>query len=225
MRVPLFVEFRGKRVLVIGGGEVATKRALKFLRAGAHVRVISLEFTRELLELGRSEALDLIKMGIIDVESVRRHMRWCDMVVIATPNRELNSKLRSIARDMRKLFNDATSSEETDIVVPFEAEVDGIRIAVTTEGMSGIVAKRVLLSMVNSLRSNHELLNMARVWFRVKSELKRRVEDAEVRLRLYSILDTDEEFNKLAREGLVEEALEYALSIVGITSSTDHSAE
>ncbi|WP_367834253.1 NAD(P)-dependent oxidoreductase [Vulcanisaeta sp. JCM 16159] len=42
MRVPLFIEFSGRNVLIIGGGGVGTRRAIKFLLAGANVRVLSL---------------------------------------------------------------------------------------------------------------------------------------------------------------------------------------
>ncbi len=40
------------------------------------------------------------------------------MVVIATNDPVINGKVRELARSMRKLFNDATNAEETEVVVP-----------------------------------------------------------------------------------------------------------
>ncbi|WP_054855092.1 hypothetical protein [Vulcanisaeta sp. JCM 16161] len=113
---------------------------------------------------------------------------------------------------MRKFFNDATNAEETEVVVPFEGEINGIRIAVTTEGLSGIVARRTLDKIMNMLRGDEELMNMARVWYAVKSKLKEVVSDVRTRLNLYMELDSDEKFNELARKGLVNEALNYVMS-------------
>jgi len=40
-RLPLFVDLNGRAVLVVGGGEVATRRALRLVEAGARVRVVA----------------------------------------------------------------------------------------------------------------------------------------------------------------------------------------
>lgn len=73
-------------------------------------------------------------------------------MVIATNDPTINETVRKLARDMRKFFNDATNAEETEVVVPFESEINGIRIAVTTEGLSGIVARKTLDRIMNMLR-------------------------------------------------------------------------
>jgi precorrin-2 dehydrogenase/sirohydrochlorin ferrochelatase len=48
--IPLYVDVSTLKVLVIGGGKVGTKRALKLLDAGATVTVLSKDFTPQLLE-------------------------------------------------------------------------------------------------------------------------------------------------------------------------------
>ena len=54
MRIPLYIEFDNKNVLIIGGGGVGTGRAKKFLKAGAKVLVLSMDFSEELKKLARS---------------------------------------------------------------------------------------------------------------------------------------------------------------------------
>ena len=42
---PIFLDLRGRRTVVVGGGKVAERKVRKLLRAGAKVRVISPELT------------------------------------------------------------------------------------------------------------------------------------------------------------------------------------
>ncbi|BDR92209.1 precorrin-2 dehydrogenase/sirohydrochlorin ferrochelatase family protein [Vulcanisaeta souniana] len=212
VRVPLFIEFNGRNVLVIGGGAVGTRRAVKFLLAGANVRVLSLEFSNELIHYAEQGKLELINGDAHDLELLRRNIEWADLVVIATNDSVINERVRKTARELRKLFNDATNAEETEVVVPFEGEINGIRIAITTEGLSGVIARRTLDKVMNFLREDEELMNMARVWYAVKSRLKETVSDVRTRLSLYMELDNDEKFNELARRGLVDEALNYVMN-------------
>ncbi len=211
MRIPLFIEFNGRNVLVIGGGGVGTRRAVKFLLAGANVRVLSLEFSNELMHYAEQGKIELMRGDVNNEELLRKSIEWADLVVIATNDPAINERVREVARDLRKFFNDATNAEETEVVVPFESEINGIRIAVTTEGLSGIVARRALDKIMNFLREDEELMNMARVWYAVKSRLKEVVSDVRTRLSLYMELDNDEKFNELARKGLVDEALNYVM--------------
>ncbi len=76
------------------------------------------------------------------------------------------------------------------------------------------MARRTLDKIINMLREDEELMNMARVWYAVKSKLKEVVSDVRTRLSLYMELDSDERFNELARKGLVDEALSYVMSKV-----------
>ncbi|WP_054853784.1 bifunctional precorrin-2 dehydrogenase/sirohydrochlorin ferrochelatase [Vulcanisaeta distributa] len=215
MRVPLFIEFGGRNVLIIGGGGVGTRRAIKFLLAGANVRVISLEFSNELMRYAEQGKVELVRGGNAhDEELLRRNLEWADLVIIATNDQAINEKVRKLAKDMRKFFNDATNAEETEVVVPFESEINGIRVAVTTEGLSGIVARRTLEKIMNTLREDEELMNMARVWYAVKSKLKEVVSDVRTRLDLYMELDNDEKFNELAKKGFIDEALNYVMNKV-----------
>src|SRR5690349_22159538 len=51
VRLPLFLDLTGRRVLVVGGGSVATRRARRAIDAGAVVTVVAPHVTDELAEL------------------------------------------------------------------------------------------------------------------------------------------------------------------------------
>src|SRR5207237_2413115 len=56
---PVFLDLRGRRAVVIGGGAVAEQKVLGLLSAGAHVTVVSPETTPRLAELAAAGGIDL----------------------------------------------------------------------------------------------------------------------------------------------------------------------
>ncbi len=214
MRVPLFIEFSGKNVLVIGGGQVGTKRAKKFAEAGANVVVISKEFTKELEELQSIGKVKLVKMDLTnpsDISNLHNWIIWADLVIYTIPDDSLAFLIKSLCTTYRKLFNDATSVERTDVVIPMEGKVDGIRIAVTTEGKSSVLARVIVNELSRYIDNNLELKNLAEAWFKVKEYLKSNIKDRRLRMVIYYELSNDEKFNEIAKKS-PDEAVNYAYS-------------
>jgi precorrin-2 dehydrogenase/sirohydrochlorin ferrochelatase len=82
---------------------------------------------------------------------------------------------------------------------------------VTTEGLSGVMARRTINKVIAMLKNDEELMKMSNVWYAVKRRIKESINDVRVRLKLYMELDNDEKFNELAKRGNIEEALEYVM--------------
>lgn len=215
-RVPLFIEFKGKKVLIIGAGSTGCKRAFKFLNAGADVIVASLNFNKTLMNIQvENTRLNLVKLNVSeDNKLLLRLIKWADLIVLALPSKELVTKLRSTCREYKKLINDSTDALETEVVVPFEASIDGVRIAITTEGKSSIVARRLLQKVINYLENDPEFKNVTATWFKIKEIIKNEISDPKLRMKIYSILDKDEEFNNLVKEGKVQEAINYVYNLI-----------
>ncbi|NPA85602.1 MAG: bifunctional precorrin-2 dehydrogenase/sirohydrochlorin ferrochelatase [Crenarchaeota archaeon] len=207
MRVPLFVDPSKWTVVVFGGGGVGTRRAQKFANAGARVRVVAKEFSDKLYCLN----VELVKADLSDEETIRRLVRDADLVVIATNSKEINDKIYNIANSMGKLINDATNAKRSDVHVPFETEVDGIRIAVSSEGASGVSAHIAIALIEEFLKRNKFWRNINEFARKFKDRLKESVEDPKRRFGLYWYVMMDREVVELIKEGRVEEAVELAL--------------
>ena len=215
MRIPLYVEAEGRNVLVVGGGNVGTRRALKFLEAGANVRVLSKEFSSRLVEKSREEQrLQLIRADASNPGEVESLVRWADIVVLATDNLELNRRISRLARKYRRLVNNATDASDTEVVVPFELEVNGIRVAVTTEGRAGVVARLAAERIKNLLESDVELRTLMEVMSRAKEYMKKVIDSPKKRFPIYFELADDEKLRSLARQGRAEEAWLRAKEII-----------
>ena len=207
MRIPLYIEFKGKNVLVIGGGGVGTSRAKKFKESGANVRVISLEFSEELRTLG----VELVKGDAGDEMLLEEHLKWCDLVTVAIPDTSLNERIMEFARKYKALVNLANDAEKTEVVVPFEGEIQGIKFAVTTEGKSGVVARIVRDRIAEMLEGDEETINLLKAMDFLKRYMKENEIPVRVRMKMYFAVSGDGKFRELVREGKVEEAREYAV--------------
>jgi precorrin-2 dehydrogenase/sirohydrochlorin ferrochelatase len=212
-RVPLYIEFSDKSVLIIGGGYVGTKRALKFLEAGAHVIVIALKPSSELIRASSMGNVDLV---IADANTFNydRVMDKINLLVYAIPtNSELKYKLRRLASERRILFNDTTNASETEVVVPFEGEVNGIRFAVTSEGKSGVAASMVR-DYIQATLSRSDIHPIVNAWYETKQLIKKLVDDPHVRMRLYFMLKGDERFLEIARSGDINRVVKYVSEVI-----------
>lgn len=205
MRIPLYIEFEGKKVLVIGGGGVGTSRAKKFLNAGARVRVLSLEFSDELRNLEREGKVELIRGDAFDEGLLEENISWADLVVVAIGNLAINDRVIQLARKHKVLVNLANDADRTEVVVPFETSVDGLRVAITSEGKSGIVVRKALRKIEDVLRKDKSLfVELELLWY-----LKRRMKElgvpVNVRMGAYFEIEKDPEFRKFVEEGRIEE--------------------
>ncbi len=188
MRIPLWVEVEGRRVTVFGGGNVGTRRALMFRDAGATVRVVGLYFSKELKERAKFDnGIILVEADARNRDVVRENVEWADIVVIATSDDEVNKTVWETAKALGKWVNDATNAMRTDIVVPYTLEIlDGaVKIAVTSEGKSGVVARRTRDIIRECLRRRNDIAILYEVMWRVKPVLKQLIPDGRQRFPVY----------------------------------------
>src|SRR6478735_6592277 len=90
---PLFVDLRDREVLVVGGGDVATRKIQALLRAGAQVLVHARELAPALQALEAEGRLQRLHGDAVDPRWIER--AW--LVVAATDDHALNRSLASQA--------------------------------------------------------------------------------------------------------------------------------
>ncbi len=214
MRIPLYIEMDGKKVVVIGGGGVGTSRARKFLEYGARVVVVSLDFSAELKKLEKEGKVELISGDATNVSFLEEIVKDSFMVVVAVGSRDVNEVVDKLAEKYGFLKNFANDAERTEVVVPFEGEVEGIRFAVTTEGKSGIVARIVRDRIKEAIRSDEKTLNLLKAMDFFKRYMKEENVPVDVRMKMYFAISSDEKFLELIKSGKVEEAKNYAVKFL-----------
>ena len=105
--VPILVEATSARVLVVGGGAVAVRKARLFAEAGATVRVVAREPTDEMRALALEHNI-LIALRDYD----RVDIGDAELVIAATNNRMVNSAIARDARLAHRLVNVVDAPED-----------------------------------------------------------------------------------------------------------------
>ncbi|BBD72515.1 siroheme synthase [Sulfodiicoccus acidiphilus] len=205
--LPLFVDVKDMRVLVVGGGKVGTKRASKFSELGAQVTVYSLEFSPEL------ESMKVNKVRGDARELDEEFLSHFDVVVTATNDQEINRKVCSMAKSMRKLCNDPTSPPDSNFIVPIYFDDGTLAVAVTTYGRSSLSSK-YLLDLVKDVVDGSDVRARVDAMYEVKKMLKSKVSDPSKRFKLYSSIFSDSIFQERVAKGDVSGALKRAEEVV-----------
>ncbi|MHB8765308.1 MAG: precorrin-2 dehydrogenase/sirohydrochlorin ferrochelatase family protein, partial [Deferrisomatales bacterium] len=135
---PVYLDLRGRRVVVVGGGEVGERKAEALLRAGARVTVVAPAATPGLR--ARAEAGELrwrarpYRVG--DLEGAA-------LAFAAVDDAAVGAEVAADARAAGVPVNVAGQPELGDFQVPATARRGRLQIAVSTGGASPAWARRI----------------------------------------------------------------------------------
>ena len=197
----LYFKTSDLNVFILGTGEVATRRANKFLDHGANVRLA-----------GNNLSADLEDKGAVlcSVDDVDELVKWCDLVVIASGDEEMSSYVSDIARD--KLINRADYPQKGDIIVPTSFEIGDVEISIFTNGKSPLMARQ-LRKKIQSIITKEDILEIELQDY-ARSILKDSIEDQKERRKcLYEIFE-DEKINEFIENNQIDEAKSYIDNLI-----------
>jgi precorrin-2 dehydrogenase/sirohydrochlorin ferrochelatase len=135
--IPLFVDCSGKRIVIFGGGEVASRKAAYF-SGEADVLVVSRSFShkmsilpveRQMLETGRVS--DEVLSGIID---------GAFLVIGALSDPVQNNRIKNLCIAREILFNNADGETGT-VIIPSVTGGENYLLAISTMGNSPAVSR------------------------------------------------------------------------------------
>ncbi len=130
---PAFLNLRGKKAVIIGGGRVAERKILMLVKAGAAVTVISPTLTQKLLKEKERQT----------IRHIARNYRSSDLngsflVIAATSDAMVNSK---VASDAPSLVNVVDMPQECTFIAPSVIQRGPLTIAISTGGASPALSK------------------------------------------------------------------------------------
>ena len=140
--LPVFVRLRGRRVLLVGGGAMATLRARQFLKAGARLTVVSPHASHRIRQLAKTRAITWIKRDFASRDVSRKYF----MVVGATDNPRVQAALSKAAESKGLLYNVVDAPAQCNFITPAVVERGDLKIAMSSA--SEMVDKLVNLGFV-----------------------------------------------------------------------------
>ncbi|HXQ30241.1 MAG TPA: siroheme synthase CysG [Gemmatimonadales bacterium] len=182
---PVFLNLRGRRAVVIGGGAIAEQKVGGLLEAGAQVVVVSPELTWKLEDLAATGAIALERRAYRPGDLARAFV-----AIAATDDRSVNALVWEEAEDRGVLLNAVDDLPHCSFIAPAVHRVGDIAVAVSTGGKSPALAVRLRERIATLIGAEHA--QFLEILGALRPEVAARVPDTRARTRLwYEIVDSD----------------------------------
>lgn len=147
--LPIFCRLDNKPVLLVGGGEVAERKARLLLDAGAQLTVVAPELDPELAELAANGSIEWLAG---EFASEQLTGKW--LVVAATDRREVNALVYQSANRARIFANVVDDPKRSSFIMPSIIDRSPLMVAISSGGKAPVLA-RLLREKLEALLPQH----------------------------------------------------------------------
>ncbi|SHI37580.1 siroheme synthase CysG [Wenxinia saemankumensis] len=199
---PLFLDLRGRRVVLAGGGETALAKLRLILKTEARVTVFAADPAPALERLADEGKLTLVRRDIDEGDAV-----CAALVYAAADDDEADARTARIGRHAGALVNVVDNLEASQFITPAIVDRDPVVVAIGTEGAAPVLARRIKADLESRLPASLGLLaRMGRAFRKAAEALPHGAQRRDFWARYYDRAGPE----ALARGG--EAAVERALS-------------
>ena len=192
MFFPIYLNLKGKRVVVIGGGGVAERKVTSLMETAAAITIVSPDVTSKLLSIIDAQSLDWQKRPYAHGDC-----RDAALVFSATDDPKVSQAVWDEATQAGVPVNTVDQPALCDFIMPAVVRRGELTVAISTGGTSPALAATLREELSRILGPEYEQL--LELLARVRPEIQRRFEDERDRKALhYRILDS--ELMKLLKE-------------------------
>ena len=149
-KYPIFLELGGRRVVLIGGGTVALRKAQALLAAGARLVVVAERIDDMLMALCRGSDAEVVKAPYS-----KSYLAGALLAVAATNNHQLNKQIYHDCQELEVLCNVVDVPELCDFYVPAVVKRGDFQIAVSTAGQCPAYAGHVRKKLEQMYTEKH----------------------------------------------------------------------
>ncbi|MGB1868783.1 MAG: NAD(P)-dependent oxidoreductase, partial [Porticoccaceae bacterium] len=152
--LPLFHNLKGRRILVVGGGEIALRKVRLVQEASALITIVAKDFCPDLLEMDAKDTADGCN-GLELITAAYKHSHLLQypetvMVIAATNDRDLNRLVSEQAQAANMLSNVVDDPGFSTVIFPSIVDRSPIQIAISSGGDAPVLV-RLLRTRFESL--------------------------------------------------------------------------
>ena len=196
--LPIFLNIKNKKCVVVGGGEVAFRKATLLLRAGADLHIVAPLVSDELrkLRVDRDCTITLKKFEEADLNDAI-------LVVAATDDLEINERVSVIASKLNIPVNVVDQPHLCSFIMPSIVDRSPIVVAISSGGTSPILTRK--LKELNETMIPERIDKLAELLGSFRGRVKNEIDDFSERIRFWeNVLDS--EIPELVYNGQNDEA-------------------
>ena len=136
--LPLFHNLKGRTVLIVGGGEIALRKARLLSEAGARLRVVAPSIEAQLVELVQAGAGECLDRGY-----ARQDLQGCVLAIAATDDEPLNATVSQHANALGVPVNVVDSPQLCSVIFPAIVDRSPLVVAVSSGGDAPVLARLI----------------------------------------------------------------------------------
>ncbi|UNK28479.1 siroheme synthase CysG [Serratia plymuthica] len=179
--LPIFCQLQHKACLLVGGGEVAERKARLLLDAGALLTVNACAFSPQFHEWA---ALGRVTLVEGEFSAVLLAEKW--LVIAATDRLEVNALVYQCANQQRVFCNVVDDPKRASFIMPSIIDRSPIMVAVSSGGKAPVLA-RLLREKLEAVLPQH-LGKLAQLGGSLRQRVKRHFTGAGARRRFWEKL-------------------------------------
>ena len=172
---PVFLKLNQLHLLVVGGGAVAAEKLSAVLSnsASTQITLVALEISEEVKKITQSYPNITLKTEKFE----EQHLSGVDVVIAAVNDIRVAEEIRGAARKHRILVNIADKPDLCDFYLGSVVKKGDLKIAVSTNGKSPTLAKRIKEILYESIPDEvHNLLdNLSAIRASVQGDIKEKI--------------------------------------------------
>ena len=151
--LPIFIDLRDKPVLIVGGGEVALRRARQMIGVQAQVTIVAPEFEPSLLSFAEETNLRLTRAAFEP-----SHIDGMKAVIAATDDAAVNAQVSALANARDLLVNVVDQPELCNFIMPAFVDRDPMIVAISSQGTAPVLARSLRAQLETLLPTNYGAL-------------------------------------------------------------------
>lgn len=148
--LPIFAKVSGTLCLVVGGGDVAKRKAGVLLEAGAKVRVVAPEIDAELKKLPNIEA--------VSARFDPSHLDGVTLVIAATNDRVVNKQVSQLAKARSIPVNVVDDPDLCSFIMPAIMDRSPLMVAFSSGGASPVLTRMMRGKLETVIPQNYSRL-------------------------------------------------------------------
>lgn len=179
--LPIFLNIKDRRCVVIGGGNVAFRKASLLARAGANLFVVAEQLSEEL------QTLCVDHKGTSEIRSFEPGLlKGATLVIAATDDLAINKQISQHARQLGIPVNVVDQPELCSFIMPSIVDRSPVVIAISSGGTSPVLTRK--LKELTEVMVPQRVDKLARLLGSYREQVKSRITESSRRLRFWEKL-------------------------------------
>ena len=175
---PVFLDLKNRLCLLVGGGDIATRKGRLLSKAGARLRVVAPEISSELRELVAQNNGELHER-----EYQASDLNDCVIAIAATNIESLNEQISTDAKARNLPVNVVDSPALCTYITPAIIDRSPLVIAISSGGESPVLARLIRAKLETLIPVSYgRLAQIASSW---RDRVKARFDDGDSRRRFW----------------------------------------